>query len=507
MITKDTARLFQLPNGKIDTKWKSKAKDLGMCLDNITTQDVWDLCQQDIKCPVCKICDRKVKLTNIGRTETCGNKECALTHKREKTRNTAMDRYGVAHTSKLEHVKNKQLETFGKKYGGHPSKLPETQDKRARTNLKKYGTKTPAVAADRIEQSVEKYKQTRKKNYVETVWPRRRAAILESLGIEALSDWISADAKIKWKHLSCGHEWANSIPDGSFPWCPRCGLSKEQSGIEHYITSIYAGEIKRNDRRTIAPLELDVHLPTLGLAFEINGWYWHQDGKSTPLRKKYEMCYEKRIRLINIMDWEWNNKRHLVQSYISHALGINNQKIDARKVIVKNISSSTAAEFFERCHINGHVKASHYYGIQDNSGTVVAAMSLSKPRWSGEDLEIIRWAVAPHLNIRGGFSKVLSHVIKDLNPATIISYCDLRWGTGKVYAATGFKNLGDTKPNYWWIKGNQRLSRYETQKHNLVNILGQDFNPELSEADNMISCGWCKISDCGNSKWVWTAAD
>lgn len=504
MITRDIALSFQLSNGKIDTKWRQLARNLGICTDNISTQHIWDLCQTDICCPICKTADRKVKLTNIGRTATCGDAACALQHKVEKTKKTTIERYGVDSTSKLQHVKDKQQATFVQKYGAHPSKLAVTQDRRAATNMAKYGAKTPAMSADRKAGSIESYRKSRRENYIQTVWPDRKAAIFQSLGITALDDWTGADNKIRWHH-SCGHEWLAAIPDGSFPWCPSCGLSQEQFGVEHYVTSIYSGEIRRNDRKTIAPLELDVYMPEAGLAIEVNGWYWHRDGASTPLRQKYESCSTKQIRLLHIMDWEWNNKRTLAQSYIAHALGKNISKLDARKLTVEKIGSDRAAGFFNLSHINGHVKAAHYYGLVDASGAVLAAMSLSKPRWSSEDLEIIRWATRPYTNIRGGFTKVLGQVIKNLAPRSIVSYCDLRWGTGKVYAAAGFKNAGESKPNYWWIKGNVRLSRYETQKHKLAYILGADFRQDLSEADNMLRCGWSKVSDCGNGKWVWTA--
>ena len=55
-----------------------------------------------------------------------------------------------------------------------------------------------------------------------------------------------------------------------------------------------------------------------------------------------------------------------------------------------------------------------------------------------------------------------------------------------------------SKPNYWWTKNQIKFSRYQCQKSKLKNILGNNFNPELSEDENMRLNGYDKIYDCGN---------
>ena len=54
------------------------------------------------------------------------------------------------------------------------------------------------------------------------------------------------------------------------------------------------------------------------------------------------------------------------------------------------------------------------------------------------------------------------------------------------------------KLNYHWVKGDEIYTRYQCQKHKLKKILGDKFNKDLSENENMTLNGYIKIYDCGN---------
>lgn len=503
MISKTDLLQFY-SNGKMLRGWKTLARASGLTVSELSTQDAWDICQDSIICPICKTADRKIKLTNTGRTETCGQLSCANLHKATKTANTSMLRYGVKSPAQFQQTKDRQAQTFAEKYGSHPSKLAITQDKRVATNIKKYGCATPAMGPLLKSKSVNSYQAARKQNYINIVWPMRKVSIFETLAIKALSDWKSAMTPINWMHESCGHEWSAPIPNGDLPWCPKCGLSKEQFGVENFISKNTNSLILRNDRKTLAPLELDIHLPTLNVAIELNGWYWHRDGESTPMQVKTQKCKDVGIKLIHVMDWEWNEKRHIVESHLLHALGKTSTKIGARSTTYRALDSVEAGIFFDTHHISGNSRANYYVGLIHN-GDIVAAMSVGKPRWTkNADLEIIRWATKTNTTVVGGFSKILKHIIEKFTPNKIVSFCDLRWGTGNVYSKCGFELEENTKPNYWWIKGKQRIKRYSTQKHMLEKLLGADFDAALSESDNMLRAGWSKVSDSGNGRWILT---
>ena len=76
--------------------------------------------------------------------------------------------------------------------------------------------------------------------------------------------------------------------------------------------------IIRNDRKLIKPYELDILIPSLNIAFEFNGDYWHSDkvirknrpqfssSKQFDNFKKQE-CEKQGIKLFFIRERQWAN--------------------------------------------------------------------------------------------------------------------------------------------------------------------------------------------------------
>ena len=105
----------------------------------------------------------------------------------------------------------------------------------------------------------------------------------------------------------------------------------------------------------------------------------------------------------------------------------------------------------------------------------------------------------------GAAGKLLAYFEKKYSPVSIVSYADRRWSRGKLYNALGFKLDHMSRPDYWYWnrkKGIYMLeSRVKYQKHKLQDLL-PNFNPELSESENMKRAGFMKIYDCGNLVFV-----
>jgi hypothetical protein len=91
------------------------------------------------------------------------------------------------------------------------------------------------------------------------------------------------------------------------------------------------------------------------------------------------------------------------------------------------------------------------------------------------------------------------------NPVSVISYCDLRWGTGKLYTTLGMVECEYTRPSYFYFKPNnvQLMNRQRFQKHKLPKIL-DFFDTKLTEWDNMKLNGYYRIWDCGHAKFIYT---
>jgi hypothetical protein len=113
----------------------------------------------------------------------------------------------------------------------------------------------------------------------------------------------------------------------------------------------------------------------------------------------------------------------------------------------------------------------------------------------------LRFCNKLNTTVVGGFSKLLKHFIKNHNPIKIISYADRRWSVGKVYKNNGFTFYNNTQPNYWYMKYyKEREHRFKYIKSNLHKLLS-DFNPTLSEWENMKNNKYDRIWDCGSKKY------
>jgi hypothetical protein len=115
-------------------------------------------------------------------------------------------------------------------------------------------------------------------------------------------------------------------------------------------------------------------------------------------------------------------------------------------------------------------------------------------------LELIRVCFKHGYQIVGGVSKMLSR-IKQVYSCEIISYQDGRLGFGSVYAKCGFTLIKELGPNYIYAKGKTFISRQKAMKHKLKDLLGESFDENLTEKENMKKAGWLICYDAGHLLW------
>lgn len=285
--------------------------------------------------------------------------------------------------------------------------------------------------------------------------------------------------------------------------------SADQRQISQYLTSVYSGEIRCNDRTLIAPYELDIVLPELKLAVEVNGLYWHSENAGNKPRQyhntKTNMCREAGFKLIHVTDLEWSRSRDVAKSRLRAAVGAS-IPIYARKCSIVELHTKDVRQFITDNHMQGHTGAKVNIGLMHQE-RLVAVMTFSKPRFTkGVQWEMIRYCSLANHTVVGGASKCFSHFIKKYDPESVVSYSDRRWGTGAVYLQLGFELSHTSSPNYAYFKTNDctmLYNRVKFQKHKLRGILPA-FDPAMTEWDNMKNNGYDRIWDCGNDVFVWT---
>ena len=251
----------------------------------------------------------------------------------------------------------------------------------------------------------------------------------------------------------------------SAPLCYKCHPKESKGQIEIYefVKSICEDAIL-SDRTQLGQLELDIFVPSKKFAIEYNGLYWHSEKMNK--NKKYhlektDMANDKGIKLFHLYEDEWKKKPEIVKSIIRNSLGDSENKIGARKCVIKQISSKDKKNFFDKNHLDGDTKSKIAYGLYYNN-LLVSAISLRKPfhgKWNSY-LEIARFCSLLNWNISGAFSKLSLYALK-MHYMPLMSYVDKRFGgEGKAYLKSGWVLDGETNERFWWTDFTNRYDRF-----------------------------------------------
>jgi hypothetical protein len=317
-----------------------------------------------------------------------------------------------------------------------------------------------------------------------------RSTLEEMLSRHEYVEDVIQDANISRGHLRTLMIRYNLIKN----WT---GKSRAQKQLFDRLNQIVDGW-KYNDRSVISPQELDMYHPNLHLAVEYCGLYWHGEraGKTRNYHlSKMQRCQQAGIKLITV--FEQDNVDVIVRSITQ--LVDPGTKIYARKCVVSEINSSTAALFHNIHHVEKSVGGSIHLGLFYQEDLVMVA-SFAKSRYDKTyEYECMR--VSSREPVIGGTSKLFTRFYDIVGKKSVCTYANMRFGQGDVYKHCGLIRVKDTAPNYMYVKGGKLQSRVQFQKHKLANVL-ETFDPTMSEWDNMKFNGYDRVWDCGHAKYV-----
>lgn len=412
---------------------------------------------------------------------------------------TCIRKYGKKNISQLTEIKAKKKQTTFSHYGVENfSQLESTRKKLSETaiqtnkNRMAKSKKTRQKIIEDFEKEHDCISLTHLNNLYNFGYDRagRFSEIIHKLGLEYYT--------FKSNLFICNKD-INKILDYK-EVCSEKQTSFFEREIISYIQTLYQGDINSNNRHIIAPKELDIYIPEKNLAVEFNGLYWHSElfiDKNYHLAKTLD-CGEKGIRLMHLFEDEWIFKKPICKSLLASALGVYEHKYYARKCRVERIDSETTRKFMDENHIQGYIKASDNYGLFYED-TLIQAVSFGKSRFKSNETELLRMATILNSQVIGGFSKLLKHAMSDLNISVLYSYVDRRLFNGKGYEAIGFHQESTSTPSYFYFKGLKRENRLRYQKHKLSEIF-ENFDPKLTEKENMLRNNYHIIYDCGTLK-------
>lgn len=511
----------------------------------------------------CHNCRKNLKVENAiyGKNVYCCQ-SCAVNdpERKERQKNTCLDKYGT--TTPLLNVdcKKKTIETCRMKFGKDmfagsdeykrrvpsPFRLKEVQEKNRKSLVEHHGEEYGKVLFNRRKEKVEKRNVEKygvpyilmneeKMNQTHDTMAQRYGSRFYwgsdnskenhfDVGFARIANWnnlvtpmftrdeyVGAKKVYKWKCMKCGNEFEQEIyvtglgEDRLIPRCLECyplsTTSIAEKEVLDFVRSIYSGDIIQNAKTFLdGKRELDIYIPDKRISIEFDGLYWHSEkyGKGEYYHlQKTEECEKKGIHLIHIFEDEWVEKQEIVKDRIRSILGISQERLFARKCLLKEVCPKECNKFLEENHLQGRDNSKHRYGLYFEN-ELVAVMTFGKPRFNKNyDYELMRYCSKNGCNVVGGAGKLLSYFRKN-HKGSIVSYADRRYSIGNLYEKLGFVKKHVSKPNYFWVYGMKKYSRYQCQKHKLVELLGEGFNPISSECENMMDNGYSRIFDCGN---------
>lgn len=439
--------------------------------------------------------------TMTGKCVMCGS---AFSYKRQNTTKTC----GVSCTRKLSE------QTKLQKYG-----TSNFYEKAKATTLKRHGTLdfTEKALSNRFKKHGtlnhgKKIKETNQKLNYDYLKAKYESIVDFLFTVE---DYLgSKNHQYLFKCKTCSIEFSDYMANGQSPRCSKCfpiPKSKIQTEVKRFLETIIDCEIKENDRTLIYPDEIDLLIPSLKIAIEVHGIYWHSENGGKKDRKyhlsKLIKASSSGYHLIQIWENEWYHKQDIVKSVIRNQLERTlSTQIYARKCTVGLLSTPDKNNFLDQNHLQGKDNSSVRLGLYHNE-ELVSIMTFTKSRFDKN----IRWEISRFCNkldthITGGPQKLFAHFIKSYNPDAVVSYSDRRYFLGQLYKKLGFQFISHTPPNYSYFKNDGRLnleSRLKYQKYKLSNIL-KKFDATKTEWENMQTSGYDRIWDCGHSKWIWT---
>lgn len=334
---------------------------------------------------------------------------------------------------------------------------------------------------------------------------------IENFGYKLISQYNGANHHIQ---IQCNNGHIYSTTYGNFYQghrCPQCfgRTSNMERELQNWLSKYII--IERNKRFYYDQhkfYEADIYVPSKQIAIEFDGLYHHSELSGTPKnyhRDKTDFFKEQGIQLIHVFENEWFLKQDIVKSILLNKLGLSTNKLYARRCEICHLDFKEASDFLNKHHLQGNGQSSIRLGLRSkNTNDLMAIITFSKPRFDKKyKWEMVRFCSKINTVVIGGFSKLFNYFIQNYS-GDIVSYADRRYSDGYIYDNYGFQLGHISQPNYFYFLKNSYIleSRNKYQKHKLSKML-QEFDPQLSEWENMKINGYNRIFDCGNLVYVY----
>ena len=249
-----------------------------------------------------------------------------------------------------------------------------------------------------------------------------------------------------------------------------------------------------NTRSIIPPYEIDLYFPEQKVGVEICGLYHHSHtmvGDKDYHNRKFLMCEEKGIRLLQFWTSEVRDNLPLVVSMIKSHLGLLEQRVYARKCEVVDIDQQTFLSFLSENHLEPGAVVSTERKALAWEGRLVAVMG-----FKGSVLQ--RYCSLRETNVVGGFGKLLAAFDKK----HVVTYSDNRYSSGSLYERMGFIKTRENRYRLSVTDTQNVFNRERFMRKRIKDFPG--YSEDLTAEEIIIQSGFHYIYGPGTRRWELT---
>lgn len=391
--------------------------------------------------------------------------------------------HGATNPSQSISIQNKRKQTMMTRFNGpSPFSSIDVRKKAQETNIQNLGVSSP-FASDKIRQ---KSKQTVQTKYnvsnvmhVPAFKQKGIATSLKNHGVPNGGGSIVAKNKILQSLQNSG----NLRSEGELEiesWISSLGLNCGPSFI--------GGS---------NPKQLDIKIPSLNIAIEYNGCYWHSEiikgmHKNYHLQKT-NLAKDVGLSLIHIWDYEWENRKEQVKSFLLSKFGKNKNKVYARNCKLQEIDNTIANDFYEKYHILGKSRSIKSYGLYYNE-ELIQCISIGRHHRNNTEYILNRFCGKTDWTVTGGLSKLTKTAIKDFG--AISTWVDLRFSDGEGWVTAGWTKEKTLRPDYFYYNKNKaKIVSKQSRQKKMVNT-----PKNMTEHEHALQEGLYRVYDCGKIK-------
>lgn len=464
--------------------------------------------------PKCPICGKNAKFETFFKgyhtycsVQCSGKSESRL----NKIHSTMVDKYGVSHALQSDVFRDKYKTTCLERYGvENKSSTTEYKEKFTTTMIERYGG-----VGSSSKDICDKVRETRRSNRLNDM------VIPNHIGYCDDGKWIMrCDCPIDGCSVCESCDGTYTIYSGNHfdrvrlnnTLCTKVNpvdpMKIKGTEIERFVTNILDEcgiEYETNVRTVIPPKEVDIYIPSKGIAIECNGVFWHSMKDPSYHYDKFDTCRKVGIQLLTIWEDWVRTKPDILRSIIVNKLCLTKNKVYARECEVRPVVSRQCSSFLNDNHIQGSSNSAVKLGLY-HKNELVSVMTFGKSRLGvGQNetgWELVRFCNKLNTTVVGGASKLLNHFIRHHNPKKIVSYSANDISDGGLYRMLGFVSDGKVGRSYWYVsqKDFVRYHRFKFRK-TILKDMGYDAD-NMTESEIMKQLPYWRIYDCGTSRWV-----